>query len=795
MNTDGKYLNVSGIYPHLAAWNHGDDTSDPYYQEPECGIGAVVPWANRLWFLTYTSHDLYQGDDKLYCVNEQMDIYECPESVGGTHAGRFIHKESEQLFIGCYVIDKNGDVRVIDRNQLPGRLTAIARHLSDPENRVYYYSQECSLYEVDVHTLEVTLLFKKPVAGWHAKGAYMGQGVLVVAHNGEEIAPSPYWQAHYREPLKTIDEVTPYLQTSTTYNPDDMGVLAEWDGNEWREICRNQFNDINSYGGLCAGAPEDAPIWAQGWDKRSVMIKVRENGAWSTWRLPKGSFTYDGWNGSYTEWPRFINITRNQMLMFMHGTLFKWPVTFCSENPKGIVPQCTYQRIIPDITFWKDKLVLAGQDTSRIGIPWTVPGHPHSNIQFTSLETMRHWGPCRGYGQIWKNDPVDAATTSDPFLIHGYENVCIYICHESISEIDFTIELYIGSEWVNHMTVEVPSAKLATVILTPAECGAQWLRASVDADCYCTFSLHLDSARKKINSEECIFDGLAQSSEDANHGILQVPVHNHNLQFLNRKNEYFEINERLDSQQINSSEHLQDVQDTAEIKEHVFEDEASFWAIGADGQRFRFPKSASGLSLKNARDVREVVQERFLANIGSTFYEVPRYGVSEPYDQRNLPDYRRMRPICSHNKAISDYVVWRGLLVLAGAKTNASPDGHVFGGLWYGAFDDLWALGDPTGIGGPWKNSPVAADVPSDPYLMTGFKKKTLELTHKSRKDITFSLEVDIDNTGVFREYAKVTVLSGQTFVHSFQDGFSAHWFRVTASSPTVATAQLTYSA
>lgn len=34
---------VSGIYPVLAYYNN----------EGECGTGAVVPWAGRLWVITY----------------------------------------------------------------------------------------------------------------------------------------------------------------------------------------------------------------------------------------------------------------------------------------------------------------------------------------------------------------------------------------------------------------------------------------------------------------------------------------------------------------------------------------------------------------------------------------------------------------------------------------------------------------------------------------------------------------------------------------------------------------------
>jgi hypothetical protein len=793
---------ISGIYPHLAVWNHPDNPQAPNYQQPECGIGAVVPWAGKLWFLSYTSHDLLKGPDKLYAVTPDMRLEARPESVGGTHAGRLIHKESQQLFIGCYVIDQQGKVRVIDRTALPGRLTAITRHLTDPENKLYFYSQECSLYEVNVHSLEVTLLFKKPVAGWHAKGAYTGQGVLVVGHNGEEIAPSPYWEAYYREPQKTLDAVKPYLQTSTTNGPDDMGVLAEWDGNRWREICRHQFNDINSFGGLTADAPADAPIWAQGWDKRSVLIKVRHRGEWTTWRLPKGSFTYDGWNGSYTEWPRFVDIGEQKMLMVMHGTVFSWPKTFSPENPTGIEPLATYQRMIPDISVWKGKLVLAGQDTSRIGIPWTVPGHPHSNLQFITLDEWKHWGPRTGYGDIWRDDPVPAHTPSDPFLVNGYEHVCLHLSHQHDCDIAFCIEMHDGDTWGKPERITVkPNVLVSRVFATSAK-QAQWLRITCVQACTATASLHLVSRREREADEEAIFAGIATVYEHArtDRGILQVPVHNHNLQLLLDNGDYYEIDERLEFEKLDAPERATDVRKTAGIEAHVFEDNASLVAISADGQRLRFPKSSGKLAISVARDVREVVQERFLANLGGTFYEVPRYGVDQPYDQRNLPDYRRMRPICSHDKAICDYVVWRGLLVLSGVKRDASADVHVFRArerapaLWFGAFDDLWRLGKPVGVGGPWKETPVAANVPSDPYLMTGFDCKVLTLRHNSREDVSFLLEIDVNNTGVFHSYATVAVPSTETATFSFPKHLSAHWLRLTPDHATVATAQLAYS-
>jgi hypothetical protein len=44
----------SGIYPSLAYFNN----------EGECGTGAVAPWADRLWVITYGPHLPYGSSDK-----------------------------------------------------------------------------------------------------------------------------------------------------------------------------------------------------------------------------------------------------------------------------------------------------------------------------------------------------------------------------------------------------------------------------------------------------------------------------------------------------------------------------------------------------------------------------------------------------------------------------------------------------------------------------------------------------------------------------------------------------------
>src|SRR5690606_28406192 len=138
-----------GIYPHLAMYNN----------EGECGTGAVVPWNNKLYVITYGPHLPLGSSDKLYIIDgdKKANIYE--QSVGGTPANRMIHKESNQLFIGPYIVDQNEEISVIDPKDMPGRHTGMARHLTDPENKVYYATMGEGFYEYDLSTEKVTELY------------------------------------------------------------------------------------------------------------------------------------------------------------------------------------------------------------------------------------------------------------------------------------------------------------------------------------------------------------------------------------------------------------------------------------------------------------------------------------------------------------------------------------------------------------------------------------------------------------------------------------------------------------
>ena len=218
---------IAGIHPHLVVSN----------DEGECGIGAVVPWADRLWVVTYAPHRPNGSTDKLYEITPELRQIVRPESIGGTPANRLIHRESQQLFVGPYAIDANRNVRVIPYERMFGRPTGMARHLFEPAAKVYLATMEEGLYEIDVGTLAVTELWADEqrkagrhanLPGYHGKGLYSGQGRLIYANNGEHGALA------LREP-----------QTPS-------GVLAEWNGRAeaWTVVRRNQFTEVTGPGGI-----------------------------------------------------------------------------------------------------------------------------------------------------------------------------------------------------------------------------------------------------------------------------------------------------------------------------------------------------------------------------------------------------------------------------------------------------------------------------------------------------------------------------------------------------------------
>jgi hypothetical protein len=794
---------ISGIYPHLSTYAHGR-INGLYGFGSECGIGAMAEWNNKLYMINYATHYPKGSEHKLYIIDQDMNMEIFEGSIGGTPAARMVHQESNQLLIGPYVIDSVGQIRIIPYSKMEGRLSAYARHLKDPNNMVYMYDMDGMLYEVNVNTLEVNRLFEDPLPGWHGKGAYTSQGKLVLANNGEHTSEGRVTQdkddwenEHYQW------EESWKVNKEGVFGPEKLGILAEFDGDNFKVVERSQFTDITTKNGIYAIPNDDSPLWAIGWDAKSLRLKVMDKGKWHTYLLPKATYNNDPPHGWFTEWPRIRSIGNGKMMMDMHGMFYDFPESFSKSNTAGIKPIGSHLRYIPDFMNWNGQIVLATDETSIQGNPQA--GQPQSNLWFGSYEQLSEWGPASGYGAVWLKEMVTANQPSEPYLIADFDNRMVHLKNHGNTAATVTLEVdKIGNnEWEAYQTLTLLGGEYQYHILDTT-LKAEWIRLKTDRASELTAAFHftdknLNDGSKRIS----LFSTLADIDYlgEVSHSKLYSNKINFNLSvytgtFANGK---FEKKKQLEFTKFNF-EYTNGITDSTaknalKMKDVWSEDDASVILNTSKG-RLRLPKGHENYGINfpsgTTRSVREVESERELANISGTFYELPLFKVGQE------PLYNMLRPVATHNKQITDFNTWNGLLVMSGVKLGATDSEHVYASkdgkvsLWFGGIDDLWSFGKPVGIGGPWKDTEVKAKELSDKYLMTGYDKKSVKL--RADKDVKIILLLYVNHyLEEPMEYKTFDLKAGEEREFKFPEGFSAHWVQLKANADCTATAQFIY--
>lgn len=797
---------LSGIYPKLAFFNN----------EGECGTGAVVPWAGSLWAITYGPHLPFGSSDKLYQITPDKQMTVRSESIGGTPANRLIHKESDQLNIGPYFISATGKVRVLPWQEAPGRHTGSARHLTDPANKIYIGTMEEGFYEVDVNTLKAKELYKDSNEAWrlhkadpknnpkhvqllpgaHGKGLYSGQGVMLFSNNGENSAAA----------MKEFDALS--------------GSLSEWDGKEWKVIRRNQFVELTGPGGIYGNTnPATDPIWATGWDHKSVLLGVRDaQKGWTFYRLPKASHSYDGAHGWNTEWPRIRDIGTAQKpdyLMTMHGLFFRFPQTFTAKNSAGIRPRTSYLKVIGDFTRWNDELVFGCDDSAQKEFlnkrkakgNMEGPGQSNSNLWFTSITKPDELGPATADGAVWEKEAVQANVYSDPYLFAGWKERCCWLQNDGTQNITFTVEIdrQGNNTWTKLAQIPVAAGQSAYLPFAAKEQG-EWVRVKSDKASNVTVSFVYTDADNRPTAADKMFKGLSNVSENKSLGGLLYSLGDNRraLGLLSTniengkvvENGYYEMDDALTLVRKEDAKTANLIRTKFAIPHQVVTiDVSSALIVDDKGRRWRLPLGDENYTQLMGQDLlricREVATERDMFSCHGTLYELP---------AENADGYAKIRPITTHNFRIHDYASYRGLLVMTGidpkaAGTNehiiVSNDGKA--AVWAGAIDDLWSMGKPTGKGGPWYNTAVKAGEVSDPYLIGFYDQKTLSLSHTAPKAVTFTLEVDPTGNGKWMKYTSLTVKPGEKLTHSLKAPFQARWIRFATDTNTNATAWLEY--
>jgi hypothetical protein len=772
---------ISGVYPHLAQYN----------EEGECGTGAVVAWAGRLWTISYGPHQPYGSSDKLYEIRNDLSRVVRAESVGGTHANRMIHKESRQLFIGYHVIDDQGRIRTIQPSRMPGRLTGMARSLTDPANKILYATMEEGFYEVDVHTLEVKMLFKDGnqmrkegaqthesplLPGVHGKGFYSGQGVYVYSNNGEAGARA---------------RVDPTIEA---------GSLCEWDGKTWKVVRRNQFVEVTGPGGIYGNSnPDTDPIWATGWDHRSALLGVRAKGGWTFYRLPKASNSYDGAHGWNTEWPRIRNVgtvQRPDYVMTLHGLFWRFPSGFKPGNTGGIRPRSSYLKVVGDLERWNDRLVLGRDDATKseflsnradkAGIPGA--GQSHSNLWFTDISMPDRNAPIDAFGSLWLRDTVRAGVASEPFLFAGWSQRTAWLRNHAGARQTLLIQFDSAGngQWKTARKLMLEAHSSTSVSFNAAN-RSEWIRVVAERDGVVSVSLAYADPKNKGQQSPALFEGLASVKGRAPQGAVMYALPaSRKLGLLSAEGTYYEMDSTLQIVPVTGSPNQQLLKEKISIPTPLIRiDGTSFLVTDNRGRRWRLPVSDTLQSVRmmqrQTRVVREVVTERDLLHCGGTFFELP---------ADNADGFAKVKPIASHSFAIHDIASYRGMLLMSGAdplsKTSndrllRSSDGRI--ALWAGVIDDLWKLGRPVGKGGPWTKAQVQSGDTSDAYLFGGYDRRSLEIVNHGITSLNIRMQVDATGDGVWFDGQSFDINAGQRLQHLFPADLRGKWIRFRAES------------
>jgi hypothetical protein len=245
-------IHVSGVFPTIVG------TAESAPKRSECGVGAMMAWADGLYYITYLSVPDAGNGTGLYRVDANMS-QQLLASHSSVYANRLLVPGMQSIVIGPYVIDAQGGIRTITA-LLDVRIGGMAEHLLFPETKVYMLGMDGPLWEVDLLTLNVTQLFDLIPA--------------LDMCNFPTLCPE---QPHFKAAHSMAGKL--WVATNTYEQEDALSIqhggrLAWWDGvsANWTIEERTAFVEVTGRHNM------GQVLFAMGWDDASVILRVQELG-------------------------------------------------------------------------------------------------------------------------------------------------------------------------------------------------------------------------------------------------------------------------------------------------------------------------------------------------------------------------------------------------------------------------------------------------------------------------------------------------------------------------------------
>ena len=455
--------------PSQRGFRAGQQSTKTATQRSEIGIGALMPWNDKLYYSTYLADSGAGVGGRIgYITPTGQDVTVLEHN--SCHTGRFVHYETNQLLLGPCVIELDGTVHTIS-TLVTLRVCGWARHLISPTTKAYCITMQGKLYEVDLTTYVATLvtdmatalsLTKVHFKACHTTSAYYSNQRLVVASN---------------------------VQAKPGDNPNS-GILAIFDGaSTW--TTKNNLSNIEITGNYDTS---DGLMFGLGMDHKSPFLTtpLSSVGTFLKYRFPYGTRTQDYYITQ--EWMRIRPVMTERYLANAFGTWFRLSPWLAHASAGGIenfgTPGTDYPRLeavgnyletITDFTVWNGQFVIGTNNGSEQSGKWPTAGQSQSCMKFGDIEDIARIKPA-GSGYLWYKEAVVNGTPSDAMLMRGYDKKTIFIKNDTATACTVTINLidYSDSHAYATTIVTVPNG-LATLTL-PDGLECDWFTLTPSAN-------------------------------------------------------------------------------------------------------------------------------------------------------------------------------------------------------------------------------------------------------------------------------------------------------------------------
>lgn len=447
-------------------------------QRSEAGIGAMMPWADRLYYTTYLAdHDDGSGGDLRYLTDSGQDVL--VDRHDSCHAGRMVHKETNQLLIGEYLIALDGTVsKVAALNKK--RVTAWARHMTAWTTKAYALTMQGILWEVDLISGVATQL--ADVTAEFGLGSKVHFKAAWTIFKAADIAGGPYANTRL------------FLASNSQYAPSDAaqsGVLLRWDGTTFTSCGRESFIEVA--GNYDPGS--GCIAHAVGMDHKSPFFLTPSPSLGGTYRKFRFPFGSDMQRYFITqEWMRMRPVQTERLFLNAYGTFFNvspWMAHISADGTENygdiaadyprVEAVGKYTDTITDFCVWNGHMWLGTNNQSEQRGYWPTAGQSQSCLKSVDIDDLS-MRKATGRGYLWYKEAVVNGTASDPMLMRGYDKKTIFIKNDTATACTVTLTLidYSDSHPYSTTIATVPNG-LATLTL-PDGLECDWFRLTPSAN-------------------------------------------------------------------------------------------------------------------------------------------------------------------------------------------------------------------------------------------------------------------------------------------------------------------------